>query len=123
MTICRPAIATIASYLSAVDENVEAQLNQVGLEIEEFDFGREDELDITGFIMVKWLDLDHEKYTATIGVRPGTGPEDRAAFATWARDVLARWLEHGPDVDGWQRRESDAGWQLWARRHYFPSLD
>jgi hypothetical protein len=106
-----------------VELDAEAQLNRIGLQIEESDFDRDDEPDVIGFVKVEWLTLDHSKYTATIFVRPGTNPSERATFATWVRDVIARWVEHGPEVDAWQRRESDAGWQLWARRTCLPAVD
>lgn len=104
-------------------EDAEVLLGKIGIRIEEFDFGREDEPDVVGYVTLEWLDLDHERYQARLLVRPGISAEDRASFATWYLGALDRWLNNGPEMDGWQRRDSDAGWQLWCRRQYLPSLD
>lgn len=106
----------------AADPDAEAQLQQAGLTITDHDIGNDDP-GIVGAITVRWADLDHEQYAACLLLRPGVPPETRAVFATWARDMLLRWMQHGPDVDGWQPRETDAGWQLWARLARLPSLD
>lgn len=66
-------------------EDAEKVFRRVGLPIEEFDFGREDEPDVIGFRSLEWLDLDHTKYVARLLVRPGTSAEDRATFAEWCR--------------------------------------
>jgi hypothetical protein len=106
-----------------VNPDAETQLSKLGLRIEEFNFGREDEPDVIGFAAVQWLDLDHSRYLAHLLVRPGTSAEDRAAFAAWCCDAVSRWVSSGSEVDGWQRRESDAGWQLWCRKVTLPSID
>jgi hypothetical protein len=113
------------SYVARVglEDDAEAQLAEIGLRIDEFDFGREDEPDVIGLVTVEWLDLDHKEYMARMLIRPGTPADRRASFARWCRDMILRWVSSGPEVDGWQRRESDAGWQLWCRLRYLPSLD
>ncbi|MFJ8464154.1 hypothetical protein [Streptomyces swartbergensis] len=55
-------------------------------------------------------------------IRPGTGPEDRAAFAEWAESRLDRFFEHGPEPDGWHWVEAVGGWQLWTRWMQMPEL-
>jgi hypothetical protein len=101
----------------------EAQLNKLGLRIEEFEFGRHDEPDVNGFASLEWSDLDHTTYMARLFVRPGTSASDREGFAAWCLGAVDRWVTSGPEVDGWQRRESDAGWQLWCRQVMLPSMD
>lgn len=105
-----------------MNETPEDRLNQHGMAIEEYDFGRADEPDVVGFAKLEWLDLDHQQYGAQLLVRPGTSPEDRNEFATWCLGAVERWVLHGPEADGWQRREHDAGWQLWCRKRMLPSL-
>jgi hypothetical protein len=55
-------------------------------------------------------------------VRTGLDGERRAGFAEWAESRIDRFLEHGPEPDGWQKR-SDGDWQLWVRRVYLGDLD
>jgi hypothetical protein len=55
-----------------------------------------------------------------IGVRVGLSFARRERFATWATGRILRYLEHGPEPDGWQRRALDGKWQLWARETWLP---
>lgn len=99
----------------------ERDLNALGFELQEFDFGREDEPDVTGAIAVGFLDED--TYNATIIIRPGTQPDIRAMFAEWVLSRLGRLFEHGPEPDGWRLRKSDGRWDLWGRLVDFPPID
>lgn len=98
----------------------ERRLNERGITIGEFDFGREDEPDVSGFAMIE--ELPESSSRIVLLVRPGTASEIRAMFAEWAEQRLARFFEHGPEPDGWQRR-SDGAWQLWTRLVELPPLD
>jgi hypothetical protein len=89
-----------------------------GWPVEEVDFGREDEPDVDGCVLANYVG---EGVTARVTIRPGLDADLRAGFATWALQILENFIEHGPEFDGWQKR-SDEGWQLWGRRHEFPSV-
>ena len=100
--------------------DAEARLAARGATIEEYDFGRDDEPDVTGVFVI--TPATHPAINVWLAVRPETPPDDRAGFAEWAESRLDRFFEHGPEPDGWQPR-SDGGWQMWARRVEMPPLD
>lgn len=41
--------------------------------------------------------------------------EDDAALGRWIGTRARRFIEHGPDPDGWRLRITDGGWQLVVR--------
>lgn len=53
--------------------------------------------------------------------RPELDPVQREMFAEWCHQHIARFVEHGPEPDGWQLR-SDGGWQLYAGAVDLPPL-
>ena len=55
-------------------------------------------------------------------VRAGLAASKKASFAQWAESRISRFLERGPEPDGWQQVE-DGVWQLCARQETLPSLD
>ena len=55
-------------------------------------------------------------------VRPGLAADLKTSFAEWAKSRINRFLERGPEPDGWQRT-ADGVWQLCARQETLPSLD
>ena len=55
-------------------------------------------------------------------VRSGMAADLKSSFAEWAESRINRFLERGPEPDGWQRGE-DGIWQLCARQETLPSLD
>jgi hypothetical protein len=55
-------------------------------------------------------------------VRPGLAADLKTSFAEWAESRINRFLERGPEPDGWQRT-ADGVWQLCARQEVLPSLD
>lgn len=57
-----------------------------------------------------------------LGYRPGLLVDDLRMLGEWATVRVGRFLEHGPEPDGWQRR-SDGGWQIWARAYQLPPID
>lgn len=85
------------------------------------DFGRDDEPDITG-LLVAWP-LDNGDGEAILYVRPD---QDLSQAVTIREDCFGR-VERlftiGPNPDGWQKRQSDDGWQLWLRQVQLPPLD
>lgn len=93
--------------------DAERRLQERGWQLEEVEFGREDEPDIAGCALVG-VDRD-EGIRARFFIRSGLSEELRADFAEWAVRRVERFQEHGPVPDGWQRR-CDGGWQLSARR-------
>lgn len=56
---------------------------------------------------------------AALHMRPGLEVDEAVALLDWAEDRANRFIEHGPEPDGWQRR-TDGVWQLWARRVELP---
>lgn len=101
-------------------EPAEPRLADLGVELEEEDFGREDEPDIGGCLLAQPVE-GGTKMRAVI--RPGMPDDRRQTFDEWAASRLLRFHEHGPDPDGWQKRTSDDAWQLWGRFTEMPSLD
>jgi hypothetical protein len=55
-------------------------------------------------------------------VRPGLAADLKSSFAEWAESRINRFLERGPEPDGWQKTP-DGIWQLCARQEALPSLD
>jgi hypothetical protein len=53
-------------------------------------------------------------------VRAGLTANLKASFATWAESRINRFLERGPEPDGWQKVEGGI-WQLCARQETLPS--
>lgn len=57
-----------------------------------------------------------------LGYRPDLQMNEVRTLGEWATSRVARFLEHGPEPDGWKRR-GDGGWQLWAQLMELPPLD
>lgn len=55
--------------------------------------------------------------------RPGLSPDVLDMFAPDVVQRLRRFLEHGPEPDGWHRRRIDGVWQLWIRLVELPCPD
>ncbi|MBC9730550.1 MULTISPECIES: hypothetical protein [Streptomyces] len=100
-------------------DSAEARLAAMGWPVEEEDFGRADEPDVQGCLLIEEVEGG---VRARIVVRPGLQGDVRKSFAEWAESRLQRFMEHGPEPDGWQKR-SDGGWQMWARLHQMPSWE
>jgi hypothetical protein len=95
----------------------EQRLADAGIVLEEEDFGREDEPNVGGCILAEYVE-GGVRLKAVI--RPGLSGDFRDMFADWAATRFARFIEDGPEPDGWQKRTSDDAWQLWARLHRMP---
>ena len=92
---------------------VEQRLAERGLLIEEYpDFARDAQPGTVGFVGVVQA---HPGVRAVAYVGTGTPPDQRDRFAEWVERKIDNYLECGPLRDGWERRSSDEGWQLWAR--------
>lgn len=97
----------------AMTGEVEQRLAERGLLIEEYaDFARDAQPGAVGFIGVVGADPG---VRAIAYVDPGTPPDRRDRFAEWVERKIDNYLECGPLRDGWEKRSSDEGWQLWAR--------
>ena len=55
-------------------------------------------------------------------MRSGLAADLKTSFAEWAESRINRFLERGPEPDGWQRT-ADGVWQLCAKQEVLPSLD
>ena len=53
--------------------------------------------------------------------KPELSPEQRESFAEWCYSRIGRFLEHGPEPDGWQAR-SDGGWQMYVGTRILPDM-
>ncbi|MBF6347325.1 hypothetical protein IU409_27975 [Nocardia cyriacigeorgica] len=62
------------------------------------------------------------EYDVEVSVKPGLTGAQRRDFAEWVVSRLERFVEHGPEPDGW-RMQSDGRWQLWAAWRYLGTLD
>ena len=105
----------------------EEQLIGRGMSLEDWDLSDEPDTqdktvdpDICGFAFI-----DPQlagSYRVVLLVRPGLSSEKRELFAEWALQRVERFMEHGPEPDGWQRRKADGAWQLWTRLVELPDL-
>ncbi|MEU6312371.1 hypothetical protein [Streptomyces sp. NPDC047014] len=93
-------------------------LEHYGWPIEEEDFGRHDEPEIGGCALLAEV---ADGVQARFVIRPNLDAELRAMFAEWSVQRVERFLEHGPEPDGWQRT-SAGHWQLWTRLVSLPPL-
>ncbi|MET7752588.1 hypothetical protein [Micromonospora sp. NPDC005367] len=93
----------------------------------EVDFSEWDELagvvvdqDVHGCLIVE----QHPDGMGRVGLlyRPGLPVDVLRMLGEWALQRVGRFLEHGPEPDGWQRR-SDGAWQLWGRLVDLPEPD
>lgn len=108
---------TMSGGLATSD--AEGRLRALGLELVEADFGAHDDPDVKACVVV-WPGPTSSR--VALRIRPGLDADTRARVAEWFEQRLGRFFEHGPEPDGWQRRESDHGWQLWAREELLPKL-
>jgi hypothetical protein len=96
-----------------VTDEVEQRLAERGLVIDEYEHFLDDaEAGAIGFVGVVPADPG---VRAVAYVAPSIAPEQRDRFAGWVERKVDNFLECGPMRDGWQKRSSDDGWQLWAR--------
>lgn len=56
---------------------------------------------------------EHGQWSVAWVVRPDQNEAEVQRFTDWATGVIARLIEHGPDVDGWAL--GARGHYLWAR--------
>ncbi len=90
-----------------------------GATLQEYDLGREDEPDIGSLLLIEHSDALPDAFR--VFIRPGLDPADLVGVTSWARRVFERYLEHGPEPDGWQLR-TDGDHQLWGRKVYLPPI-
>lgn len=99
----------------------EERLATAGISIDDVDFSREDEPDVVGCLLMQRVEGGSK---IRVAIRPGTTGEPRARYAEWAESRIQRFIEHGPEPDGWQARsDMDDGWQLWGRERLLPHFD
>jgi hypothetical protein len=97
----------------------EERMAASGLILQETDLGRDDEPDVGGCLMAE---ISEGWAGVQVVIKPGLAGPPRADFAEWAESRIKRFLQHGPEPDGWRQRP-DGVWQLWGRRQEMPSLD
>lgn len=104
-----------------MNSSAEQRLNARGLFLDDTTpLDRDDEPDVNGLLVMR---PDGDAAIVNALIRPGLDEPARAVFAEWVEQRIDRFFEHGPEPDGWQKRTSDGGWQLWARLVQMPSLD
>jgi hypothetical protein len=101
-------------------DDAESRLADLGIRLEEEDFGRWDEPDVGGCLLAEPVE-GGTRVRAVI--RPGLVDEPREMFAAWAQSRFLRFNEYGPEPDGWQKRTTDDAWQLWGRFTQMPCVD
>jgi hypothetical protein len=106
------------TYPAAMDSDYEAKLLAEGVPIDVFDADVADELDdaYSGCLLAGYVGNSWDRARFRVVVVDWT-PQDRASFAEWAYIRIHRFLEFGPEPDGWQHR-SDGDWQLWCANRY-----
>jgi hypothetical protein len=97
----------------------EERMAERGLILQETELGRDDDPDVGGCLMAE---ISDGQAGVQVVIRPGLTGQPRADFAEWAESRIKRFLEHGPEPDGWRQRP-DGVWQLWGRLQEMPSLD
>jgi hypothetical protein len=101
--------------MSGAEERMASQ----GLILQETELGRDDDPAVGGCLMAE---ISGGMAGVQVVIRPGLAGQTRADFAEWAESRINRFLEHGPEPDGWRQRP-DGVWQLWGRLQEMPSLD
>jgi hypothetical protein len=114
--VVRPAeryeIRPLWRSVADVGADVERRLAERGLVIEDYaDFERDGKPGSIGFVGVVPADPG---VRAIAYLAPRTPDDQRAQFAGWVEQKVDNYLECGPMRDGWEKRTSDDGWQLWA---------
>lgn len=100
--------------------DAERRLNAFGLYLEVQDFGDAVDPEVGGCILARPVEGGHQ-FRAVM--RPRMPDWQREMFAEWAAQRFVRFVEHGPEPDGWQEQSSGGAWQLWTRLTEMPSLD
>ena len=90
----------------------------MGIEMREADFGTYDP-SIGGCVRAH---IEDGFAGIEVVVRPGLAADLKSSVAEWAESRINRFLERGPEPDGWQKTP-DGIWQLCARQEALPSLD
>jgi hypothetical protein len=100
------------TYGEVVTGEVEQRLAERGLRIEEYERFIDDAQEgAVGFVGVVPA---NPGVRAVAYIAPSAAPEQRDRFAGWVERKVDNFLECGPMRDGWEKRSSDDGWQLWA---------
>lgn len=66
--------------------------------------------------------LSDGNYRVVASLKPDASDAEEASFSEWVDSRFERFVEYGPEPDGWQYRVTDGGWQMWVRNHYFGEL-
>lgn len=93
----------------------ELKLTRVTGPLEEFDPG---DAGIIGCVLIGEAGPGLFEHNA--GIRAGLSFAQRERFAQWACERILRFIEHGPEPDGWHKRARDSKWQLLAREVMLP---
>jgi hypothetical protein len=99
--------------------DAELELAAGGMIIRERDLDYGDDL-VVGLVLIETG--EDPPFRVVLLVRPGLQAWQRAGFAKWAVIAVGRFMEHGPDLDGWLKR-SDGRWQQLVQGEKFPSPD
>lgn len=75
---------------------------------------------LLGYLAIRPVEGDPNQ---SIEIWAKISPEaDQETFTEWADQRVERFMEHGAAVDNWHQ-QSDGKFVVWARLHYFPSVD
>ena len=103
-----------------VHGDAEKRLSEAGIPMEEQDYGDAVDPDVFGCILARPVEGGTQ---FKIAVRPELAGWQRETFAEWAASRFVRFVEHGPEPDGWQEQSVGGTWQLWGRLTEMPTLD
>lgn len=95
----------------------EERLNAAGLYFDELPEPPDDPARV-GAILVLTVG---SAYDVEVFVKQGLDQALRSQFAEWVDSRLKRFVEHGPEPDGWHL-QSDGRWHLWAAWRYLGTM-
>jgi hypothetical protein len=97
----------------------EQRLARLGVPFEGPDSGDAIDPELGGCLLARPVDGGVQ---VKVVIRPELQGWERVTFAEWAESRFMRFIEHGPEPDGWQVRP-DGDWQLCGRLTQMPPLD
>jgi hypothetical protein len=105
--------------LDPAELTAEQRLARLGVPFEEPGPGDVLDPEVGGCLLARRVE---DGVRVKVVIRPELQGWKRVTFAEWAESRFARFIESGPEPDGWQERP-DGDWQLCGRLTEMPLLD
>jgi hypothetical protein len=115
----RPVAGSPLVTLDPDGLTAEQRLARLGVPFEEPDSADALDPELGGCLLARPVD---DGVQVKVVIRPELPGWQRVTFAEWAESRFMRFIEHGPEPDGWQKRP-DGDWQLCGRLTQMPFLD